>query len=339
MKLATALCLLLLSAPALFAASDTLDLYFIDVEGGQATLIVTPAGQSMLVDAGWPGLEGRDAERIAKTAQKAGLKQIDYMLVTHYHTDHVGGVPQLAERIPIVHFVDHGDNTETGPGAEKLAAAYYPVRAKGKHIVVKAGDQIPLRGADVHVVCARGEVIGKALAGGGTANPLCAAAERKKDDPTENARSVGILVRFGKFSFIDLGDITWNTELALACPSNRIGPVDVYLTTHHGLDASNAPQIVHALAPRVAIMNNGAKKGGSPSAWKVIQTSPGLKGFWQLHYALAGGPEHNVAEKYIANMAAEGCGHGLMLAARRDGSFTVTNERTGYQESYPPGRP
>lgn len=329
----------LLLVPTLFAASDTLDIYFIDVEGGQATLIVTPAGESMLVDAGWPGFEGRDAERIVKTAQRAGLKRIDYMLVTHYHTDHVGGVPELAERIPIVNFVDHGDNTETGPGPEKLAAAYYPVRAKGRHIVVKAGDKIPLRGADVTVVCARGEVIAKPLPGGGKANSLCQTAERKKDDPTENAKSVGFLLRFGKFSFIDLGDITWNTELALACPSSKTGPVDVYLTTHHGLDASNAPPLVDALAPRVAIMNNGAKKGGSPSAWKVIQSSPGLKGFWQLHYALAGGPEHNVAEKYIANMAAEGCGQGLRLAARKDGSFTVMNERTGYQESYAPGRP
>jgi beta-lactamase superfamily II metal-dependent hydrolase len=338
MKTARAL-LLLLFVPVLFAASETLEIYFIDVEGGQATLIVTPAGQSMLVDAGWPGFEGRDAERIVKTARQAGLQQIDYMLVTHYHTDHVGGVPQLAGRIPIVNFVDHGDNTETGPNAEKLNAAYYAVRAQGKHIVVKAGDKIPLRGADVQVVCARGEVIAKALPGGGKANPLCASAERKKDDPTENARSVGIVLRFGQFSFIDLGDITWNTELALACPSNKIGPVDVYLTTHHGLDASNAPQLVQALAPRVAIMNNGAKKGGSPGAWKVIQSSPGLEGFWQLHYALAGGPEHNVAEKYIANMSAEGCGQGLRLAARQDGSFTVTNERTGYQEHYAPGRP
>lgn len=335
MKTATALCLLL-CVPAFLAASDTLNIYFVDVEGGQATLIVTPAGESMLVDAGWPGFEGRDAERIARAARQAGVKQIDYMLTTHYHTDHVGGVPEVAAKIPVVHFVDHGDNTETGAGAEKLAAAYYPLRATGKHIVVKAGDKVPLRGADVHVVCARGEVLAKPLHGAGQPNPLCATAERKKDDPSENARSIGFFLRFGKFAFVNLGDITWNTELALACPSNKIGQADLYLTTHHGLDASGAPQIVHALAPRVAIMNNGAKKGGSPAAWKVIQSSPGLKGFWQLHYTLAGGPEHNVAEQYIANMTAEGCGHGLLVSARKDGSFTVTNERNGHQETYPP---
>jgi len=325
---------LMCAAAALGAPRETLDIYFIDVEGGQATLIVTPAGESMLVDAGWPGFSGRDSDRIVKTARRAGLKQIDYMLVTHYHLDHVGGVPELAAKFPLVTFVDHGDNTEANPATEKLAAAYYPVRAKGKHLVVKPGDKIPLRGADVTVVCARGQVIAKALPGAGSPNPLCGAAERKKDDPSENARSIGFLLKFGKFSFANLGDITWNTELDLVCPANKLGTADVYLTTHHGLDASGPPQLVHALAPRVAIMNNGAKKGGSPAAWKIIHDSPRLKGFWQLHYTLAAGPEYNAAEAYIANMAAEGCGYGLHLAARQDGSFTLTNERTGYQETY-----
>ena len=188
------------------------------------------------------------------------------------------------------------------------------------------------------MLSARGSVVQKPLAGGGGANRFCAEVENKPEDKSENARSTGILVTYDKFRFIDLGDLTWNTELGLACPDNKVGPVDVYLTTHHGMDISGPPALVHALQPRVAIMNNGAKKGASPAAWQVIKDSPGLEGFWQVHHALAGGDTHNVAEKYIANIAAENCGQGLKLSAQSDGGFTVTNERTGYHETYKPGR-
>jgi beta-lactamase superfamily II metal-dependent hydrolase len=320
-------------------AASTLDIYFIDVEGGQATLLVAPSGESMLVDAGWPGFEGRDAERIAAAAKKAGIRQIDYLVVTHYHTDHVGGVPQLAEKIPIVHFVDHGQSTEAGnPRADALADSYYKVREKGKHIEVKPGDTIPIKGIKVEVVSARGAVLAKPLAGANGANRLCAGVENKREDKSENARSTGILVTYEKFRFIDLGDLTWNTELSLACPEDKIGTVDVYLTTHHGMDISGPPALVHALKPRVAIMNNGAKKGGSPAAWQVVKDSPALEGFWQVHYAMGGGETHNVPEKYIANMTEENCGHGIRVSAQPDGMFTVTNDRTGYQETYKPVR-
>lgn len=316
------------------AAGAALDIYFIDVEGGQATLLVTPRKESLLVDAGWPGFGGRDADRIIAAARKAGLDKIDYLMVTHYHRDHVGGVEQLAAKFPIGTFVDHGKNNETGRGAEELSASYERAMAKSKHLVLKPGDKIPMKDVDVTAVTANGEMIAKNLAGGGKPNPMCGDAPKKDPDPSENARSLGIYVRFGKFRFVDLGDLTWNKELELVCPNNRLGPVDVYLTTHHGMDASGPPAIVHALAPRVAIMNNGAKKGGAPPAWRAVKASPGLEDLWQVHFALGGGKEANVAEDMIANIDEACKGFGLMVSAEKSGAFKVTNERNGNSKQY-----
>ena len=321
-------------ASNLLPAAGTLDISFVDVEGGQATLIVSPSGESMLVDAGWPGYEGRDAGRILEAAKKAGVRRIDYLLVTHYHLDHVGGAPPLAEKIPIVHFVDHGPNTESGGRAEELTAPYLKLVAKGKHIIVQPGDAIPLKGVDIKVVTARGNHLPAPLTGAGSANSLCQAEARKESDLSENARSVGFLVAYGKFRFIDLGDLTWNKELALACPSNLVGKVDVYLTTHHGIDLSGPRALVHSLQPRVAIMNNGPRKGGSPAAWRIVRSSPGLEDFWQLHHAIEGGSETNAPAEYVANTEEKCQGRGLKLSARADGSFTVTNERTVFRKSY-----
>src|SRR5436190_666219 len=211
MKFATFLAAILVSVPLVSQVQKPLDIYFIDVEGGQATLVASPSGESMLIDTGWPGFDGRDAGRIVATAKQAGISKIDYLVITHYHTDHAGGV---------------------------------------------------------------------------AANPLCAQFKAKDPDPSENARSVGTLLTFGRFRLIDLGDLTWNKEHDLVCPNNRLGTVDVYLTTHHGLDQSGAPVLVHALNPRVAVMNNGARKGGSPAAWQVVRSSPALEDLWQLHYAV-----------------------------------------------------
>jgi competence protein ComEC len=327
--------LLVLVVACLLPAAKTLEIYFIDVEGGQATLIVTPSGDSMLVDAGWPGFNGRDAGRIAAAAKQAGIKKIDYLLVTHYHADHVGGVPQLVEKIPVVHFVDHGPNLETGnKSVEQFYSEYNKVIAKGKHIVVKPGDRIPLKGANVEVVAAAGNVISSPLKGAGASNPDCANIERKPEDKTENGKSVGFLLTFGKFRFVDLGDLTWNTELELACPANKVGTVDVYLVTHHGMNISNSPAIVRALHPKVAVMNNGAKKGGTPEAWQVIKNSPGLEDLWQLHYSLPGGKDHNSPENYIANPEGPDSGHGIKLNAEANGAFTVENTRNGFKKEY-----
>jgi len=319
-------------------SAGSLEIYFIDVEGGQATLIVSPSGESMLIDTGWPNFGGRDADRIVAAAKEANVKRIDYLLITHHHTDHVGGVAQLAERMPIGTFLDHSPSVEKGRSAEELAAGYAKAIeiTKGKHRAVKPGEEIPLKGVDVRVVTSNGEHIGKALPGAGEPNPFCAGVNRMKDDPTDNARSVGILLTYGRFRFIDLGDLTWNKELDLMCAHNQVGTVDVYLTSHHGLKLSGSPALVHALHPRVAIMNNGARKAGDPEAWQIVESSPGLEDLWQLHYAIAGGEKNNVPEKYIANPDEKCKGKVLKLSARSDGGFTVTNSRNGFAKTYPP---
>ena len=313
----------------------TLDFHFIDTEGGQATLIVTPSGESILVDAGWPGFDGRDAKRIVAAAKKADLKRIDYLLMTHYHLDHVGGVPQLAEMFPVATMIDHGSNTETGKQAKELEDAYLRVAATGaKRMQVKPGDVLKLKDIQIDIVTARGERIPKPLKSGGQKNPLCAGVERKADDPSENARSIGFLLTFGKFRFVDLADLTWNKELEIACPEHFIGPVDLFLTTHHGTDLSNPAAIVHGLRPRVIVMNNGAKKGGSPAAWKVFASSPKLSDMWQLHYSLAGGNEANVAGERIANIEEKCQGFGIDVSASKDARMTVTNQRNGHTKTY-----
>jgi hypothetical protein len=289
----------------------------------------------MLVDAGWPGNNGRDANRIAEAARLAGVKQIDYMLVTHYHMDHVGGVPELAAKIPVVTFVDHGPNMESDAGAQKLAAAYEKALEHHRHLMIKPGGRIPLPGVDVEVVAANGETISSPLPGAGAANPACAAVKPQDSDPSENARSIGFILTYGKFRFADFGDLTWNKELALACPNNLLGTVDAYLVTHHGMDISNSPAIVQALRPRVAILGNGARKGGTPKAWDVVRHSPGLRDLWQLHYATAAGPEHNSPEQFIANLdSAPDQGHWIKLTAGPDGSITVRNGRNGFEKVY-----
>jgi beta-lactamase superfamily II metal-dependent hydrolase len=310
--------------------------YFIDVEGGQATLFVSPLGDTMLVDAGWPDAGGRDADRIIAAAKLAGVKRIDYLVVTHYHTDHVGGVPQLAARIPIRTFVDHGPSVETSMQADLLFSDYLEVRNKSKHLVAKPGDWLPIQGINVQVLSAAGIVISEPWGGSDAPNPLCAGAKRKANDPSENAQSVGMLISYGKFRMVDLGDLTWNKELSLACPYNMIGTVDLYLSTHHGADLSNAPTLVQSLHPLVAIMGNGAKKGGSPEAWQTMHSSPGLEDIWQLHYALEAGKENNAPEAFIANMEEHCQGNWIKLSAEADGQFTVTNGRNGKTKTYKP---
>jgi beta-lactamase superfamily II metal-dependent hydrolase len=310
-----------------------LSITFIDVEGGQATLFVTAGGESMLVDAGYPGFNDRDADRIAAEAKRAGLTRIDFMVVTHYHRDHVGGVPALAARMPIRTFVDHGPSVEKGEQPDALLEAYLEVRQRGRHMLVRPGDPVPISGLDARVVASGGEVIRQPLVPEPPDNPLCRDFIPKRDDPSENARSVGMVIGYGRFRLLNLGDLTWNKEHGLACPRNLIGPVDVYLTTHHGLSSSGPAALVHAVRPRVAVMNNGATKGGSPEAWRIVRSSAGLEDFWQLHYASEAGPDHNVAEAFIANMD-ESTAHAIRITAYQDGSFVVTNTRNGQTRSY-----
>ena len=332
---------LLLTAGFHAQSGQPLDVYFIDVEGGQATLFVSPSRESMLVDAGFPG--PRDAARIADVAKAAGLSQLDYLVITHYHLDHIGGVAELAKRLPIRHFVDHGMPVETSRAAPaELFQAYTEARAKGRHLEAAAGAAIPIAGLDVQVVSSAGARLSAPLKGAGAVNPLCAAFTAKEDTtPPENAQSVGVLVRHGAFTLLDLGDLTWNLERNLACPNNLLGTVDVYLTTHHGQNASGPGVLVHALQPRVAIMNNGSKKGGSRETFDILNASPRLEDLWQLHYAVDAGKELNRAETFIANLDEAGdhaAAHFIKVSAGTDGGFTVTNSRNGFQKEYRPRR-
>jgi len=310
-----------------------LEIQFIDVEGGQATLFVTPSGESMLIDTGFPGNGDRDLNRVLDAIRNAGLKKLDYLIVTHYHSDHVGNAAAIAAKIPVATFVDHGETVETTPEAKALYEGYLKGRVSGKHQQVKPGDTVPLKDVDVMIVSAGGQHIANPLPGAGATNPLCASYKPQDPDPGENARSIGAVIAFGRFRMLDLGDLTWNKEHDLACPADPIGPIDLYLTTHHGLAQSGADVLVHAVRPRVAIMNNGAKKGGSASAMRIVRASPGLLDFWQLHYAVDSG-DANMPPPMIANLD-ESAAHAITVSAQRDGSFTVTNGRTKETRRYP----
>src|SRR5712691_10642992 len=292
---------LLLSLTA-FAASKTLDIYVIDVEGGNATLFVSPSGESLLIDTGNAGAAApRDAGRIMDAIKDARLQQIDHLITTHWHGDHFGGMAELAAKIPIREFIDHGPNVQPGEVADAFLQNTYPqLYAKAKHTVAKAGDKISMAGLDVRVVTSAGETIKTPLSGAGQANPYCPsfkAGENNAEDP----QSVGVHLTYGKFRAIHLGDITKNKEFELMCPNNRIGAVDVLLGMHHGVATSNSEVLVHALHPRVAIMNNGTRKGGDPGVMKVLHSSPGLEDLWQLHFSLLSGQEYTVPGMFIAN--------------------------------------
>lgn len=319
----------------LSGAEKPLQIFFIDVEGGQSTLFVTPAGQSLLVDTGW-GYNGfRDANRIVAAAKLAKIKKIDYVLITHYHSDHVGGVPQLTQKLQVGTFIDHGPNRETSKASQTLYSEYQAAIGNSNHILARPGEHIPIKGMDVTLVSADGNVLDRPLPGAGGANPFCSGIVKKAADPTENARSAGIVIDFGKMRIVDLGDLTWNKELELMCPENKLGRADLFVVSHHGLDQSNSPALVHALQPRVAIFDNGSKKGASPAAWDVVKASPDLQDIWQLHFADANGSEHNTADPFIANIEEADTGFYLKVTAHEDGSFEVFNPRNKLRKAYP----
>jgi beta-lactamase superfamily II metal-dependent hydrolase len=318
------------------AAANTLDIYFIDVEGGQATLVVTPARQSLLIDAGYPGLNGRDPDRIVAAIRDAGLKRIDYLLVTHLHEDHDGGVPELQRRIPIGAFVDYGSPVETAPEVVASFAAYEEARRHADHLVPKPGDRLPFRGVDVDVVSADGATPTKPLEGAGQPNPSCAGVEAEGELRGENPRSIGVRVRYGAFRFLDVGDLIRNRLGDLICPNNLVGPIDVYLVAHHANNDPNLPATLDALKPRVVIANNGPWKGTTASALSQLHAFRGLEDVWQLHRTINDGAE-NFPDQFIANLMfddADGAAW-LKLTASEDGSFTMTNARTGWAKTYP----
>jgi competence protein ComEC len=345
-------------------AVKTLDIYIVDVEGGNATLFVSPSGESLLIDTGNAGAAAvRDAERIMAAVKDAGLARIDHLITTHWHGDHFGGMTELAARVPIRNFIDHGPNVQPGAAADEFLQKTYPqLFAKAKHTVATPGMKIPVAGLDVLVVTSAGETIKAALSGAGGANSYCASFKPGENN-AEDPMSVGTHVTFGKFRTIHLGDLTKNKEFELMCPNNRIGTVDVLLGLHHGVDTSNSEVLVHALRPRVAIMNNGTRKGGQPEVMKTLHASPGLENVWQMHFSQLSGQEYTVPGMFIANLTDEllaampvapipapppgpgappapahnGTAYWIKVSAQADGSFAITNGRNGFSKSYRAG--
>jgi beta-lactamase superfamily II metal-dependent hydrolase len=331
----------------LVQTARTLDIYFIDVEGGQSTLVVAPSGQSLLVDTGFPGRDGtfqsqagdahqaRDANRIAAAVRDAGLERIDFLLITHFHADHDGGAPELAALVPIGTFIDHGtvpaEAEQTSRGTLAAFQRYAAVREKGRHLEPKPGDRLPLNGVDATVVSAAGATLTKALDGAGTANPSCS-TPRPPQEPHENPRSTGIVLQFGRFRFIDLGDLTGPPLYALFCPNDLLGPADVYLLPHHGgLDTAD-PAVIGAVPPRAAMINNGAVKGGASDTFAVLHGVRGIGDVWQLHRSRNEGAQ-NFADEHIANLD-ETTSYWIKVTAKEDGSFVVSNARTKVSKRY-----
>jgi competence protein ComEC len=358
--------LLLLLVPFMFSHAQTrtekkLDIYVIDVEGGNATLVVSPQGESLLIDTGNTGAAApRDADRIIAATKDAKLQQIDHLVTTHWHGDHFGGMAELAKRIPIREFIDHGANAQPAAATDAFLKDTYPqLYGKAKHTVAKPGDKIGLSGLDALVVTAAGETIKTPLPGAGKPNTYCAefrAGQNNAEDP----QSVGVHITFGKFRTVHLGDLTMNKEFELMCPNNRLGTVDVLLGLHHGQATSNSEVLVHAIRPRVAIMNNGIRKGGEPVVMKTINSSPGLENIWQLHFSQLSGQEYTVPGMFIANIIDEqpaampiapmtppqpgaavdpppvhnGTAYWIKVSAEPDGSFSVSNSRNGFTKKY-----
>lgn len=324
----------------LFPAAKTLDIYTIDVEGGKSVLFVSPAGESMLFDAGWPASANRQAstDRIVAALQGAGLKQLDYLVISHFDVDHIGDVPALAARFPIRRILDHGQPQRPPTGADRdRFAAYDEVRQKIGHTVLKPGDKVPLKGVDIEVVTSAGQLLSKPLKGAGAANPLCSthpqAAAIGRD--VEDDQSIGLLIKFGVFRMLDLADLEAHLSHELVCPVNRIGTVDVYHVNVHGQFKGIAAELAGAIRPTVAIMGNGARKGADPPTWPILRATAGLGDIWQVHYSAAGTKETNPPPDYIANLDQAADGFAMIKITVRGGrTYTVSNTRNGFTKSY-----
>lgn len=356
---------MLVALPAAQApATKSLQIYVVDVEGGNATLFAAPSGQSVLIDTGNGGAAAtRDADRIMAAVKDAGLSQLDHLITTHWHGDHFGAMSELASRIPIRHFIDHGPTIQPQPASTEFLQNVYPaLYGKAKHTVAQPGERVAVNGLDWRIVTSAGKVLKTALPGAGRPNPYCASFTPQDPDTSENAQSVGSIVTFGNFRVAHLGDLTWNKEFELMCPNNPIGTVDLNIVSHHGQPVSNAEVLVHALEARAAIMNNGTRKGGQPPAMKIVYSAPRLEDLWQVHFSLLSGQEYTAPGLFIANLvddqpasmpltavaaptgpgaapppAHNGPAYWIKVSAQTDGSFSVTNARNGFSKTYRAG--
>src|SRR5215472_10385553 len=358
--------LVVCSAVGFGQARKTLDIYVVDVEGGNAVLFVAPSGESVLIDSGNGGPAApRDAGRILAAAKDAGVTSIDHLITTHFHGDHIGGLPELSQKIAIKEFIDHGPNTQPNLATDAyLQGGYKDLYSKTKHTVAKPGDKIPVAGLDWRIVTSATEVIKTPLQGKATPNPYCADFKQQTGvNLTEDDQSVGSFVTFGKFHTIHLGDLTLNRQFELMCPMNRLGTVDLLIAARHG--NVNADLLAHALRPRAIVTNNGTRKGAQPEAMKIFFSSPNLEDVWQLHFSQLGGQEYTVPGMFIANVVDQqqdaipvapftpppqgqqapsppehnGNAYYLKISAQQDGTFTVTNTRNGFSKTYAPTKP
>ena len=377
MKLRNAIFCLLLALPlvGMLSAADTLDIYYIDVEGGKALIVQNPSGQAMLIDGGMagftmpagmrnrapqrrgPAAEGRgpapqaqrrrpamdpdrDVNRVSAAAKAAGVTKFDVTLVTHYDIDHVGNIPNIAKRFPLGLLVDHGPllpNPNFNPINRMAADAYVQFLPGHKRMIVKPGDIIPFEDVKITVVTSNEEVLTEPMEGAGQPNEFCPATLPERVQADDNGASIGTIWEFGEFRMADFADLLQWAEMKLMCPNNPIGTVDLFMLSHHGLAASNSAALVHALQPKATITDNGERKGIAPEVVQVLRSAPSKPDVWQLHLSTTAGEGNNAPEDFLANLSQENCeGHWIKVSARRDGSFTITNSRNNFSKTYQP---
>jgi len=330
-------------------AAPPLEIYFIDVEGGQSTLIITPARETLLIDAGWSDSDShsgdatsaRDPGRIVAAMRDAGVTRINYLLATHFHRDHIGGIPGLARLVPIDTFIDHGSAYPPADRAkpnlvDPLDAVayddYLTVRGRSHHLVPKVGDRLSLKGIRTIVVSTDRSTLRRALPGSGERNAACAAAPLVTSYPgDENLRSTGLVLEWGRFRFLDIGDLIGQPLFDLVCPKDLIGAIDVYLVPHHGNTDAAEPATLAAFRPRVAVVNNAPRKGGRLAMLRMLREAQGVDS-WQLHISDEAGDDNAPLER-VANLD-QVSAYWLKITVKADGSFTVTNSRTGVAKDY-----